>query len=197
MQDFRLQIERQVLAIGHSPIPPSEKAVLRLLYREWQGGGAKMTQSFIAGAIPDLGGHRSHEDVRTHESSLRQTRQVIRDLRILRRAPILSDRSGYWLPHIEAEVRTYLTDLERDARAQAAAHFETYAAMKSSLGIASAFFDRQSQMFDRPQEIAVPSASTQRTYTVRALPTGGFSCECAAFRYRRKCRHVESVTVSA
>ncbi len=188
-------IESQVLAIGNSAIPAAHKSVLRLLFREWNTSGNRMTQSYIAGAIPDLGGHRSHEDVRTHESSLRQVRQVIRDLRIIHGAPILSDRAGYWLPKSQAEVTAYMQDLEREARAQAAAHFETYAAMKKSLGIGSAFFDRQGEMFDRPQDVAVPSASTGRTYHVRALPAGGYSCECDGYKYRRKCSHIEKAAM--
>ncbi len=191
MTDFEATISSRILAIGHSPIPASHKSVLRLLFKEWQASANKMTQSYISGAIPDLGGHHTHEDIRTHDSSLRQVRQVIRDLRVLHGAPILSDSHGYWIPHSESEVRTYLTSLEREARAAAAAHFETYTAMKKSLGIDSAFFDRQGQMFDRPQQVVVPSASTERTYTVRALPAGGYSCECAAYKFRRVCRHIQ------
>lgn len=192
--DFRARIESQVLAIGHSQIPTAEKSVLRLLFNHYKNGTGKVTQRDIASAIPDLGAHRRFDDDRAVESTLRQVRQTIRNLRVDHRAPILSDHSGYWIPRSEQEVREYLQHLEHEAKSSAAAHFETYAAMKKSLGIASVFFDEQARLFERPLEFAVKSASVAgRTHTVRALPAGGYSCTCDGFKYRKECGHIEQV----
>jgi hypothetical protein len=141
-------IESQVLTIGRSSIPNSEKAVLRFLFANFRTGSGKSTQRDLAKAIPEIGANRRLEDDRAMESTLRQVRQVINTLRVRYRAPILSDHHGYWIPKNQNDVREFLKNLEHSARAEAIARFQTYKAMRESFGVRSEFFDDQARLFD-------------------------------------------------
>lgn len=146
MNDFTESIRNQVMKIGLSNGTPSdEKDVLRVLFERWGNGGNKITQKELATALPHLGGHPKH-DRRAEDTTLRRVRQIIRDLRTARWAPILSDIDGYWLPHTEEECREYMNRIEGEIRARVAASFETYRAMKGSLGISSAYLDGQERL---------------------------------------------------
>jgi len=129
--------------INALPLPNEHKVVAGLLV-----GGAHVTQRNIVDSAGWLGCHPKHEKmvaVDEWESTTRQVRQIIRDLRITYGIPVLSDSSGYYLPATEAQAKKYLDRMEKEARARASAALETYRAMKAALGISSPFFDAQAQ----------------------------------------------------
>jgi hypothetical protein len=104
----------------------------------------KVTQRDLAKRCPMLGRHwREQATAADDETTLRKVRQVVRDLRVELRVPILSDPKGYWLPRTDDEVVEYVDRVEKQARATARAWFET---LKSLDG----FVDdgRQRALFD-------------------------------------------------
>ena len=118
-----------------------ERQVLLIIWNHWEKGD-HVTQAEIARTV-SIGAHEKHEpDNRKRDSTLRQVRQQIRNLRILHGIPILSDRTGYWLPKTLAETQIYVEAMEKMAKAQAAAWFQTYVAVKDTLNITSSFFDK-------------------------------------------------------
>lgn len=125
-------------------ISTEEAAVLYAIWEAW-GQSKKITQQQIADSERFLGCHPKYEaDIvsKKRDSTLRQVRQLIRNLRILHGVPILSDARGYWIPYSIDEASEYLERTEAIAKAQAAAWFETYRAMRDTLGITSSFFER-------------------------------------------------------
>lgn len=121
-----------------------EKAVLRVLWIKWREG-EKITQNEIARTEEWLGCHPKYEDdivKNKRASTLRQVRQIIRNLRVKYDIPILSDNKGYWLPLTTQEVEEYVERMENVARAQAASWHQTYQAVKRTLNVTSSFFDQ-------------------------------------------------------
>jgi hypothetical protein len=101
---------------------PEQLAVLEVLVAT-QG---KVTQRQIARQCPMLGHHWREEDsAPENETTLRKVRQLVRDLRVKFRVPVLSDPKGYWLPTYEEEIAEYVDRVEKQARATAQAWFET------------------------------------------------------------------------
>lgn len=122
-----------------------QQRVLYGIWQEWPKQG-KLTQRDLATMALGLGHHEIHEEhlpSKKNETTLRKVRQIIRDLRVTHNLPILSDKTGYWLPHTIAECEEYLRRIEAMARAQAAAWHETYRAMERTVGVRSEFFDKQ------------------------------------------------------
>ena len=190
MDDFKQKIREQIIGIGNSKIPTDEKDVLRVLYTRWKDGLAPITQKELAEQLPNIGGHKKH-DTRTEETTLRQVRQVVRDLRTLRWAPILADVRGYYIPSNEQEAKDYMERVEREVRARVVASFETYTAMKESLGITSTFLDGQMKLLETPLSTTEKSATTiGKVYRLYHIAGRGWVCECPSFKYREKCRHV-------
>lgn len=106
----------------------------------------RITQQDIAKSYKWLGSHPKHEAER-HETTLRKIRQIIRDLRIKHYYMILSDAKGYWMMKDKAEAIEYCDRIERMAKSQAKAWFETYNAMKKNFGLKSQYFDQQGELF--------------------------------------------------
>jgi len=107
----------------------------------------KITQQQIADSEPWLGYHKKYEDElvpdsKKRESTLRQVRQIIRDLRINYHVPIISDRNGYWIPTTSDEADQFIERLEAETKARIAASVETYKALRTSLNV------RQSGLFE-------------------------------------------------
>ncbi len=152
---FRVKIQGiiDMIRAKKKSLPAEAVAVMALLYANWQSVGEvkKITQSGIAKSERWLGCHPKYESARDNETTLRKVRQIIRDLRIEHGAPILSDAGGYWIPKSEAEVKTYLGRIEIEARAQAAAWFETYSVMDKMLGYKSKWFEAQKKLFEPEQ----------------------------------------------
>lgn len=112
----------------------------------------RITQQEIAKSNNWLGYHSKHEShlfINPNETTLRKVRQIIRNLRIKRGIPILSDKYGYWIPKHNSEAIEYLNRIEKMAKAQAKAWNETYMAMKSNFNVSSNYFDKQLQLFEK------------------------------------------------
>lgn len=44
-----------------------------------------------------------------------------------------------------------------------------------------------------PRRVKVKSSDGTKTYTVNMWDTGGYTCDCDGFIYRKKCRHINEV----
>ena len=130
-----------------------ERAVMRILVNARDNKVGKITQVEIAQNADWMGCHPKYEDVKRNETTLRKVRQVVRDLRINRGAPILSDDDGYWIPRFQEEIDEYMDRLERIAKAQAASYLETYKAMDSILGVRSKYFETQRGLIDNDSSV--------------------------------------------
>jgi len=108
----------------------------------------RITQMQIAKSATWLGSHPKHEGYPVSESTLRKVRQIIRNLRLNHGILILSDVNGYWVMKDRGEVVEYLTRIEKMAKAQSKAWFETYSAMKKNFGVNSDFFNKQGTLFN-------------------------------------------------
>ena len=121
----------------------TERAVLSLLVETW-GPGFRLSQRDIVKSAAWLGCHPRHEAevvANEFESTTRQVRQIIRNLRLTHGIPVLSDCRGYFLPSSHEEAVEYIGRLEAEAKARAAASMVTYHGMKKSLGVTSRFFE--------------------------------------------------------
>lgn len=142
---FLETMNAKLIAVWDSgKISTEEAAVLYAIWEAW-GQNKKITQQQIADSERFLGCHPKYEaDIvaKKRDSTLRQVRQLIRNLRIVHGVPILSDSKGYWIPYSITEASEYLERTEAFAKAQAAAWFETYRAMRDTLNLTSSFFER-------------------------------------------------------
>ena len=119
-----------------------EQCVLNLI----SNSAYRITQQEIADSERWLGSHPIHE-IDKKESTLRKIRQIIRDLRIKKGYMILSDSNGYWLMKNRQEAVEYCERIERMAKSQAKAWFETYNAMRKNFNLTSDYFDQQGKLF--------------------------------------------------
>ena len=119
-----------------------EQCVLNLI----SSANYRITQQEIADSERWLGSHPIHEIDRS-ESTLRKIRQIIRDLRIKGGYMILSDAKGYWIMKDKQEAVEYCERIERMAKSQARAWFETYNAMRKNFNLSSDYFEQQGKLF--------------------------------------------------
>jgi hypothetical protein len=141
MTDFQELIKKRVLALANEPLTPEEKAVMANLWSNY--GQGKVTQLMIARSERWMGCHPKHEaDIRANkmETTTRQVRQIIRDLRVKWEVPIISDVKGYWIVNSQEEAQEYLSRLEVEAKAQIKSWIETSDAMERALNIHNLFF---------------------------------------------------------
>lgn len=147
--DFHESVQKRILDLGAGSLSDEERAVMSVLWEPFQKREPrKITQRQIAKSQRWLGCHPKHEKdiVRDEwETTLRQVRKIIRELRVTHLIPILSSREGYWICTSKEEAQEYIQTLELQAKSQAKAWFETYKAMKESLQIQSEFFDAMMQ----------------------------------------------------
>jgi len=112
--------------------------------------GKRITQLQISRHDNWLGSHPVHEahlKIDHQQSTLRQIRQLINDLRYYHGSKILSDREGYWIGNREEAIKA-LTRLEKTVRSQAKAWMRTYKALKENFGLDdSDFFETQGKLF--------------------------------------------------
>lgn len=114
------------------------KRVLRVLLKaaeERNDEPCKRTQGDIVRAVPRLGAHKREVEAGVRkekdlESTKRNVRQILRDLRVDYGIPVISSNSGYWLPRTQKEVDAYVDRKEGEARASAASYFETFRAVR-------------------------------------------------------------------
>lgn len=183
MQTFKEKIEAQVVGIGKSDIREEEKQVLRILFEAWKNSKGKVTQQDLCERM----------FLKSNESLTRLVRKLVRDLRTRRWAPILSDRTGYWIPQNEAETGLYLRRVEHEVKSRVYASFETYKAMKESLGISSPYFEGQGKLIEEQLKFETPSKTqVGKTWEVFRVAGVGFICTCPGYRYRKTCSHIDA-----
>ena len=151
MSNFKEKITRQLEELRLKKLTPEERAVMTVLWKKWQNNEGRVTQMEIAKTEPWLKCHEKYElgvVPRPDETTLRKVRQIVRDLRVVMFAPILSDRNGYWIPSNEREVKEYLDRVESEAKAQIKSWLETGRAMKVAFGMTSEFLDEQQKLWN-------------------------------------------------
>jgi hypothetical protein len=62
----------------------------------------------------------------TAESTMRQARQLVSNLRLKHSAPIVSGVPGYWLGKTKKELAVFIEILEKRAKAESASFLRTY-----------------------------------------------------------------------
>lgn len=150
MSNFTEKIGRQLEELRTKVLTPEERAVMTILWTRWRDEKGKITQIDIARSQPWMGCHKKYEmeiTARPDETTLRKVRQIIRDLRVVKFAPILSSRDGYWIPRNEREVNEYLERLEQEAKAQIISWLETHRSMKITFGVSSNYLDEQQKLW--------------------------------------------------
>ena len=91
-----------------------------------------------------VGCHKKFEGYdQPKQSTLRQIRQIVRDLRLNHKLQILSDSDGYFIKRTQEEAILYMDILERKAKAASKSHMVTYREMSKILGVTSDYFERQ------------------------------------------------------
>lgn len=127
----------ETIPFDKSKLSPIELCVYELIEK------GRITQQEICNSARFLGCHPIHEDFikDKNPSTLRKIRQIIRDLRLIHGARILSDSNGYWLCKSNEEATEYLIRLEGYAKSQAAANFETYKCMRNIFKVESEYFE--------------------------------------------------------
>ena len=149
---MEIKIEDQQWNVDTTKMSHKHRVVLDIIIANTYNATAKITQRQIANCEQWLGCHRVHEEevipkARQYETTLREVRQIIRDLRLLHRVPIISDVKGYWIPAKLKEVDETIARMERTAKSQAGAWFETYRAMRGIFTIESEYFEAQTKLF--------------------------------------------------
>lgn len=141
MDAFQETIKARVLALAGRALTDEERAVMANLWSNY--GKGKVTQLQIARSERWMGCHPKHEaDIRANkmETTTRQVRQIIRDLRVKWEVPIISDVNGYWIVTSQEEAQEYLNRLEIEAKAQIKSWIETSHAMTRALNLNNLFF---------------------------------------------------------
>jgi len=163
------EIENIVAGTLDAAVTDAERAVLELIMDE-----GPITQHRIAMSENWLGCHPEHEEIPGTETTLRQVRQIVRDLRMKRGIPILADREGYYLPCTVEEVTTVLERMEREARARAKSSFETWQKLARIFGEAaqSDFFDKLEGLVSEPSEDFNPIAHHKLMFVYGTLRSG-------------------------
>lgn len=141
MTEFQETIKARVLALSSRALSEEERAVMANLWSNYDKG--KVTQLQIARSERWMGCHPKHEaDIRSNkmETTTRQVRQIIRDLRVKWEVPIISDVKGYWIVTSQEEAQEYLNRLEVEAKAQIKSWIETSRAMARALNMQNSFF---------------------------------------------------------
>lgn len=141
LSPFAQQVYDRIMRIPPERFNDEERAVLNILMRHFND--RKVTQLEIARSERWMGCHPKHEaDIRSNkmETTTRQVRQIIRDLRVKWEVPIISDVKGYWIVNSQEEAQEYLSRLEIEAKAQIKSWIETSDAMERALNIHNLFF---------------------------------------------------------
>lgn len=140
---FYSKILEKLNELSQRNLNEEERSVMECLMKGWDEN-RHVTQTEIAKTKRWMGCHPRHEvDINLNqlETTTRQVRQIINDLRIKHHAPILSATTGYWIPKTQTEVDDYVQRLEAQTISQIASYQATYKAMKQALNINSTFFE--------------------------------------------------------
>ncbi len=141
--DFNQLITQRLQSMKIDEMTAEERAVMAAL-RPTFYTQEKKTQRDIVLSERWLGCHPKHEkDIVQNEleTTTRQVRQIINDLRTKYHAPILSDESGYWICRSQEEAEQFITRMEQKVKSTTKAYYSTYGAMKEALNIQSSFFE--------------------------------------------------------
>lgn len=135
------------MSFNREKLSDKEKAVYDFI----AVSGKPVTQLDIMRSNEWLGCHpfEDHLPIDKQQSTLRQIRQIIHDLRMKHDAPIISGVDGYWIPSSDDEVRNYISKRERESKAQAASWMVMYRQMVKIFGEAARndYFDGQQRLF--------------------------------------------------
>lgn len=143
MDGFKEFVTQRLASMKLDAMTPEERAVMAALMPTFYNLNKK-TQRDIVTTERWLGCHPKHEkDIVQNEleTTTRQVRQIINDLRTKYLAPILSDENGYWICRTKDEAEQYMARMEQKVKATTKAYFSTYSVMKEALSMQSSFFE--------------------------------------------------------
>lgn len=141
MKTMKEEIQ-EIVRNNWSKMPAPEQSVLWCICEAYELNKS-ISQGKIASHERFLGAHPKHEKhLKSPESTKRQIRQLVRNLRVNHNVPILSSNKGYKLPISREELNDFVKDLERTARAQAASWYETYKSVRKHCDTTSSFLDQ-------------------------------------------------------
>lgn len=137
---MKTEVQNIIRGVWHI-LPAPEQAVLWCICEAYQDNKF-ITQGQIAEHQKFLGSHPVHESqIKSGDSTKRQVRQLVRNLRVDYKIPILSSNKGYKLPISRDELNEFVKDLERTAKAQARAWHETYISVRDHCELTSSFLN--------------------------------------------------------
>jgi hypothetical protein len=123
--EYELQVRRHARSVWPL-LDKQHQSVLLLIVER-----GPIRQDQIAHSAPFLGAHPQH-DKSSLETTTRQVRQLVRDLRVIHGVTILSSRAGYRLSDSRESTEAYLNAKYGSAIASGRAAMETYEAMRRS-----------------------------------------------------------------
>jgi predicted house-cleaning noncanonical NTP pyrophosphatase (MazG superfamily) len=102
--------------------------------------------------------HEGHLEIDKQASTLRKIRFLVREMRVKKNIPILSDREGYFIMRTSDEALEYIKRIERTAKAQTRAWWETYRSMSKMFNIESEYLEK---LADTPTVVESSKAITE------------------------------------
>jgi hypothetical protein len=146
MKSYQERLKEAVTkATAKSHMMSQEQKDVANLIVQYSYSGRKIKQKELAMQAKVGKHHKDPDAIDSHESTLRKVRQIVRELRVIYALPIVSNRTGYWIPFTEDEARSFLEKIEREARAHFISSKETYSAMAAVLGVKSEFFTNEQE----------------------------------------------------
>lgn len=142
---FQEHILEQINRVNQSELDEWERIVWQMLVDGMHDAGRWITQLDMLKMEPRLGSHPRHEAGIVKdptETTTRQVRQIIFDLRNTWKAPIISGRDGYKICTSADDALEFMNRLEGETKAVVKARFETYKAMKQALDVGNEYMER-------------------------------------------------------
>lgn len=130
---------------------PEQLAVLNYIINEGYKKNKKVSQKDIAKSERWLGTHDKFEDHlkgKKLSTTKRKVREVIRQLRVKHKIPILSGSQGYWIPKERHEAQEFINRLENQVKSNIKSSYYTYSSLSEALGIESEVME-QISMFNQ------------------------------------------------
>lgn len=138
LETFKQKVLNKLHSLAsNTALTQEERAVMACLVNT-VNTNSFITQIDIAKTERWLGCHPKHEANIVNnefETTTRRVRQIIRDLRVKYKVPVVSNTNGYKIASSQDEAEEYLKTVERQIRAQAKSLFETRDAMLIALNI--------------------------------------------------------------
>lgn len=116
--------------------------------------------------------HEGHLNIDKQQSTLRHIRKIVRDMRINKNMPILSDRLGYFIMRTSTEAEEYIKRLEITAKSQAKSWFETYRSMSKLFNVESKYLEKLASPNERKIKVREHTRKIKKEETTSTKDQG-------------------------